>query len=66
VPPGDPYRYWQGCDGRNNTGHWSGQPYNTTGGIPLGAGDWESDCVAAQWSAWNGFPVRADQWYEIR
>jgi hypothetical protein len=66
VPPGDPYRYWQGCDGRNNTGHWSGEPYNTPDGIPLGAGDWESDCVAAQWSAWNGFPVRAEQWYEIR
>jgi len=66
VPPGNPYRRWEGCDGRNNTGQWSGPPDNTAAGIPLGRGDWESDCATSQSSAWKNFPTRPDQWYEIR
>ncbi len=65
VPPSNPYRYWEGCDGRNNTGQWSGPPHNTGAGVPIGRGEWENDCAASQASAWSKFPTRADQWYEI-
>jgi hypothetical protein len=65
VPPGNPYRYWEGCDRRNNTGQWTGPPHNTSKGIPIASNDWETDCAASEASAWSNFPIRADQWYEV-
>lgn len=66
VPDGNPYSYWYGCDGYNNTGQWSGPPYNSTKGIPVKPGESESDCWTGTGQAWSGFPSGITQWFEIQ